>query len=304
VISRTTREAAIWNIFHEGMRSGRHDSRRLTLPLSCLALLSGLAPLLVGLALLMVGCASHTLMPKEQASAIEAHVQALVPHTRAIQTSIRESGSLGGLAFLDAAKGGLVVLPGDDPWDAWQRRAAPAAGADPVSVPEVITFVYRADVPKAPETVARSALERQAALRTSLTALADELRDAHRRTEERLDLVRRELAESIAATKQEADSSVAAARADIQNSLSSLADDLESARKFMLQTAQLGWLNQELGAENASGIRKVASASQDLAANSAKLASAMRQLSDTLAAQLKDLATRLDAIQGLVANTK
>ena len=69
----------------------------------------------------------------------------------------------------------------------------------------------------------------------------------------------------------------------MQKALSSLAEELDSARKFMLQTAQLGWLNHELNVENASGIRKVATASQELTANSARLADTMRQLSESLA---------------------
>ena len=117
-------------------------------------------------------------------------------------------------------------------------------------------------------------------------------------------IVQRELAESIAATKQETDRSLAVMRADVQKALSSLAEELDSARKFMLQTAQLGWLNHELNVENASGIRRVATASQELAANSARLADTMRQLSENLAGQLKELASRLDAIQGLVTNVK
>ena len=171
-------------------------------------------------------------------------------------------------------------------------------------MPAVLTFVYRADVPKAPETVTHNLLQQQEAFRRSLTALETELRNADRRTEQRLDIVQRELAESIAATKQETDMSLALVRADMQKALSSLAEELDSARKFMLQTAQLGWLNHELNVENAGGIRRVATATQELAANSARLADTMRQLSENLAGQLKELASRLDAIQGLVTNVK
>jgi hypothetical protein len=147
--------------------------------------------------------------------------------------------------------------------------------------------------------VTQSALQQQQALRASVAALETELRDAYRRTEERLSLVQRELAESAAATKQEA-----AARADLQKELSSLAQDLAAARKFMLQTAQLGWLNHELNVENASGIRKVATASQELTASSARLEQIMRQLSDSLAGQLKELANRLDLIQEKASTLK
>ncbi len=90
----------------------------------------------------------------------------------------------------------------------------------------------------------------------------------------------------------------------MQKALSSLADDLAAVRKFMLQTAQLGWLNHDLTLENASGIRKVATASQELSASAAKLEETMRQLSETLAGQLKDLANRLDTIQGKVGSLK
>jgi hypothetical protein len=262
--------------------------------------------LLLSLALLAVGCASHTLMSREQAVAIDIRDRALVPHAAAIQAAIRQSGNVGALAFLDAKDGSLIVLPGDSPADAWARYAtSPESGTGRVSVPAVLTFVYRADIPKAPETVTQNLLQQQQqAFRRSLAALETELRDADRNTEQRLGIVQRELAESIAATKQETDRSLALVRADVQKALSSLAEELDSARKFMLQTAQLGWLNQELNVENAAGIRKVAAASQELTANSARLADTMRQLSENLASQLKELANRLDAIQGLVGNVK
>jgi hypothetical protein len=247
-------------------------------------------------------------MPKEQAVAIDERDRALASHAAAIQAAIRQSGTLGALAFLDAKDGHLVVLPGASPADAWARYAtSPESGAGRISVPAVVTFVYRADVPKAPETVTQGVLQQQQALHTSLTALETDLRDAHRRTEQRLDILQREqreLAESIGATKQDTDRSLAVVRADLQKSLTSLAEELDSARKFMLQTAQLGWLNHELVVENATGIRRVATASQELTANSAKLADTMRQLSESLATQLKELANRLDAIQGSISNVK
>ena len=98
--------------------------------------------------------------------------------------------------------------------------------------------------------------------------------------------------------------SIVAAREDMQKAANSLAEDLAVARKFMLQTAQLGWLNHELNVENANGIRKVSTASQELAANSARLADTMRQLSDSLASQLKQLADRLDSIQNKINGIK
>jgi hypothetical protein len=204
---------------------------------------------------------------------------------------------VGALAFLDAKDGRLVVLPGDSSADAWSRyTTSPESGTGRVSVPPVLTFVHRADVPKAPETVTRSVLQQQQALRTSVAALETKLRDAHRRIEERLGIVQRELAE--------ADASLAAARANMQTALSLLAEDLAAVRKFMLQTAQLGWLNHELNVENASGILKVATASQELSASSARLEETMRQLSGSLAGQLKELANRLDTIQGSVSRLK
>ena len=256
---------------------------------------------LMSLALVLVGCASPSLMPEAQAVAIKNRDRALTAHADAIHAAISQSGKVGALAFLDAKDGRLVVLPGDSPADAWSRYAtSPESGTGSVSVPPVLTFVYRADVPKAPDTVTASALQQQGVLRTALAALETELRDAYRSLEERLGIVQRELAES----KREADASLAAARADVQTALSSLAEDLATIRKFMLQTAQLGWLNHELTVENASGIRKVATASQELSASSARLEETMRQLSGTLAGQLKELAKRLDSIQGKVNKLK
>jgi len=260
---------------------------------------------LMSLALLAVGCAGPSLMPRAQAVAIKDRDRALALHADAIQTATRQSGNVGALAFLDAKDGRLVVLPGDTPADAWARyTASPESRTGRVSVPVVVVFVHRADVPKAPEAVTQSALQQEQALRTSVAALETELGYAYRRTEERLSLVQRELAESIAATKQETDKALAAARADMQKELSSLAEDLAAARKFMLQTAQLGWLNHELNVENASGIRKVATASQELTASSARLEDTMRQLSDSLASQLKELANRLDTIQAKASSLK
>lgn len=239
---------------------------------------------------LVVGCAGPSLMPEAQAVAIKHRDRALASHADAIHVAISQSGNVGALALLDAKDGRLVVLPGDSPADAWARyTASPESGTGRVSVPPVLTFVHRADVPKAPETVTRSVLQQQA-----------QLLDAHRRVEERLGIVQRELAES----KREADASLAAARADMQTALSSLAEDLATVRKFMLQTAQLGWLNHELNVENASGMRKVATASQELSASSARLEETMHQLSKNLAGQLKELANRLDTIQGKVSSLK
>ena len=244
---------------------------------------------LISLALVVVGCASPSLMSETQAVAIKDRDRALASHADAIHAAISQSGNVGALAFLDAKDGRLVVLPGDSSADAWSRyTTSPESGTGRVSVPPVLTFVHRADVPKAPEPVTRSVLQQQQAL----AALETELRDAHRRIEEQLGIVQRELAES----NREAGA--------LQAALRSLSEDLAAVRKFMLQTAQLGWLNHELNVENASGIRKVATASQELSASSARLEETMRQLSGSLAGQLKELATRLDTIQGKVSSLK
>jgi hypothetical protein len=275
---------------------------------------------LMSLALLGVGCASHSLLPKEQARAIHDRDRTLSRHSEAISEAIRQSGQLGALAFLDATDGHLVVVPGNSPTDAWARYVASLPVSSPpggVSVPAVVSFVYRADVPKAPEAVPSIRLqqhreERQAddaraeALRTSLT----ELRDEQRRAEDTLANVtaqithlQRELANSFA-TKEDTQKSIAAVREDMQKAANSLAEDLAAARKFMLQTAQLGWLNHELNVENANGIRKVSTASQELVENSARLADTMRQLSNSLASQLKQLADRLESIQNKINGIK
>jgi hypothetical protein len=240
-------------------------------------------------ALGLAGCASHSLMPAAQSEAIRDRERALASRTDAIQTAVRQSGKAGALAFLDTRDGHLVVLPGDSPADAWARSAAsPESETDPVSVPAVVTFVYRTDIPKAPEAVTVNALQQQQTQRTSVADLAIELG----RLEEKLGVMQRELA----ATRQDTDKAVADMRA--------LAEDLAAARKFMLQTAQLGWLNQELVQENANGIRRMTTATQELTASSAKLEETMRQLSEGLAGQLKELAGRLDAIQNKIQNIK
>ena len=260
---------------------------------------------LVSLALVIVGCASPSLMPESQAAAVKNRERALAPHASAIHAAITQSGNAGALVFLDAEDGRLVVLPGDSAADAWTRHtSSPESGTGRVSAPPVLTYVHRVDLPKAPETVTRSVLQQEGALRVSVAALQSELSEAHRRIEERLGLVQRELAESIATAKREADTSVAAARADLQRALSSFSEELAAVRKFMLQTAQLGWLNHELIVENANAVRKAGTASQELAASSAKLEETMRLLSETLAGQLKQLARRLDTLQGKVSSVR
>ena len=203
-------------------------------------------------------------MPAAQSAAIRERERALASHADAIQTAVRQSGSVGGLAFLDARDGRLVVLPGDSPADAWARVHYLAGERDQAaSVPAVVTFVYRADVPKAPEAVTQSALQQQqpdVRGRSRDRAPASSRRDWA--------LVQRELA----ATKQDTDKAVLADSA--RHSLRIW----PAVRKFMLQTAQLGWLNHELTVENASGIRKMAAASQELAASSARLEETLRQL--------------------------
>jgi len=243
--------------------------------------------LVLSLAVVVVGCASHPLVPREQAEAIKDRDRALAPHSAAIQDTIRQSGNEGALAFLDAGDGHLVVLPGDSPGEAWARHITSPSGSPTgrASMPPVISFVYRADVPKAPESLTSRSLEQQETLRATLAALDAELR---------------KLSDSVVATRRETQAS----REDMQKALDSLAGDLAAARKFMLQTAQLGSLNHEMNVANATGLRKVAAASQEVSANSAKLADTMRQLSDNLASQLKELAARLDAIQERISNVK
>ena len=161
------------------------------------ALRSGIS--LVGLAVLVVGCASHSLVPKGQAGLIRDRDRALTPHAAAIEDVIRRSGTLGALAFLDAGDGHLVVLPGDTPTDAWARHTAagPGTAGGPVSVPTVVDFVHRPDVPKAPETVTHAFLQQQETLRARMTALDTELR---------------KLSDSLAATRKETQASIATAR--------------------------------------------------------------------------------------------
>ncbi len=255
------------------------------------------------LALSLLGCASHSLMPAGQAAAVRQRERALAPHTDAIHTAIGQSGRAGALAFLDAADGRLVVLPGDNPGDAWGRHtSAPEGDRVRVSAPSVLTFLHRGDIPKAPEAVTLTDLQQQQELRRMVATLDAEVRGAHAQIEERLGLVQRELAAAVAASKQEADVSMAAARADLQKAVAALADDLAAVRKSLLQTAQLGWLTHETTVENASGLRKVATASQELTASSARLEETVRQLSTTLSGQLKELARRLDNIQGKVSS--
>ena len=244
---------------------------------------------LISALLLVTGCANHSLVPAAQADAIRDRERALATHSDALQAAIRQSGKVGALAFLDTKDGHLVVLPGDSPADAWARSVtSPEGGTDPASMPPVVTFVYRADIPKAPEAVTLSALQQQQMQRTSVDALMVELK----RLEEKLGVLQRELATA----KQDTDKAAADVRA--------LAEDLASVRKFMLQTAQLGWLNQELAQENANGIRRMTTATQELTASSAKLEETVSQLSEGLSGQLKELSGRLDAIQNKIQNIK
>jgi hypothetical protein len=255
------------------------------------------------LAVTLLGCAGPSLMAPEQARAVRERDRALGAHRPAIQAAIREAGTEGALAFIDTSTGRLVALPGDSPGDAWARQASKADAAAP-SAPPVVTFVHRADIPMAPEPVTLAALQRQQALRTSLASLESDFQEAHRRLEERLATVQRELTESVQTSKRDSDTALAATRAELQKGLSGVSDDLASTRRFMLQTAQLAWLNHESNVENANAVRKVASASQELSSSSAKLEDTIRQLSQTLTTQLKELAARLDTLQGKVSSLK
>ena len=51
-------------------------------------------------------------------------------------------------------------------------------------------------------------------------------------------------------------------------------------------------------------MRKMAATSQELTASSARMEETLRQLSESLGGQLKELAARLDAIQGKIQNIK
>jgi hypothetical protein len=263
---------------------------------------------LLGLTLLGLGCATPSLMSGAQAASVKERERALARHADAIHRTIQASGNTGALAFLDAVDGRLVVLPGDGPAEAWARfGASPDAESGRVAPPEVMTFVHRADVPEPPETVSKRALRQHEEARASAAALErqlGDLRDTHRRMEERLAAVQRELTEAIAASRQETDASLAASRAEVQQALNTFNEDLAAVRQFLLQTAQLGWLNHEMNVENAGGIRKVTTASQELSASAARLQEAVRQLSDGLNQQLKELATRLETIQTRIGSLK
>jgi len=246
---------------------------------------------ILGVVLTIGACASPSLVPDEQAAAIRRRERSLAPHSAAIQETIRRSGRAGALAFFDLRDGRPVVLPGDTPADAWARAIAAGAGGatDPAAVPAVITFVQRADLSRAPDGVLSASLREQETLRARLAGLDAELRT---------------LSDAIGAAKQEAQTSVEANRRETRKALDALAEDVATARKFMLQVAQLGYLNQEMNAENAGVLKKAAAASQESATSSAKLAESMRQLSDHLATQLKELGARLDAIQNRISNIK
>ena len=248
----------------------------------------GLLGLLV-VATALGACLSPALVPDEQAAAIRRREQALAPHAAAIQETIRQSGRAGALAFFDLRDGRLVVLPGNTPADAWERAAASGGAPEPAALPTVTTFVARTDLSKGPEGVLTASLQEQEALRSRLVGIDGQLLA---------------LSDGIATARREAQDSIAANRQETQKALDGLAEDVATARKFMLQVAQLGYLNQEMNAENSSVLKKAAAASQESAGSSAKLAESMRQLSDHLAAQLKELGTRLDAIQNRITNIK
>ena len=260
---------------------------------------------ILGIALVAIGCASPSLVPGPQAASIKERDRALARHADAIHSTIAQSGSMGALVFLDANDGRLVVLPGDSPADAWARHsAAPESDNSLISAPPVLTFVHRADVPEPPETVTRRALQQHEELRALVAALDHDRREAYRRIEERLDAVQREVADSVARTRQETDTALTASRAEVQKALNSFSDDLTTVRQFLLQTAQLSSLNHEMNVENAGGIRKVSTASQELSASAARLQEAIRQLSESLAQQLKELGSRLEAIHAKIGALK
>jgi hypothetical protein len=273
-------------------------TRRGTLP----ALRSRAA--LAGLALVLAGCAaSPSLVPREQADAIRSRDRALAPHAEEIQTAIRQSGTLGALAFLDVRDGRLVVFPGNTPEEAWARQASAPERTGMVA-PAVVTFVYRADVPAAPAVVNWAALQQHHSLHATLRALEAEIQASERRAEERVAEMRRELAASRTAAKEETDRALAAASTDAQRALRALADDVAAVRAFSLQTAQLGWLTHELSGETTRGIRRLEASSQAMTTTSARLATSIQQLSDALARQLKELGDRLEAIRSKIGEIK
>src|SRR5262249_22762767 len=104
----------------------------------------------MALSLAVTGCASHSLLSAQQSGATRDRERALASGRAAIRAGVRRSGGVGALAFLAAADGHLVVLPGDSPADAWTRYTGSTESANStVSTPPVVTFVYRADIPKA-----------------------------------------------------------------------------------------------------------------------------------------------------------
>lgn len=259
---------------------------------------------LLSLVLVAAGCAEPSLMTSAQAASIRERDRALARHAEAIHSVIRQAGTMGALAFLDAKDGRLVVLPGDNPADAWARYSeSPDGQAGSVSLAPVLRFVHRADVPEPPETVLRSTLLQYQDLRASVAALERDVRDAHRRIAE-VAASQKETADSVAASRQETNAALAATRAEVQKSLGAFSDDLAAVRQLLLQTAQLGWLNHDMNVENAGGIRRVTTASQELSASAAKLQESMRQLSESLAQQLKELTGRLEAIQAKIGALK
>jgi hypothetical protein len=261
--------------------------------------------MLAGLALLLAGCApSISLVSREQADAIGRRDRALAAHAADIQAAIRQSGALGALAFLDIRDGRLVVFPGNTPEEAWAGQAAAAPERAGVAAPAVVRFVYRADVPAAPEVVNWATLQQHHALRATLSALEAEIRASEARAEERIEEIRREVAASRAAAKEETDRALAAASADTQRALRALADDVAAVRAFALQSAELGWLTHELSTDTARGMRRLEASSQALSASTAQLPTSIQQLSDALARQLKELGDRLEAIRGKIGEIK
>jgi hypothetical protein len=259
---------------------------------------------LAGFALLLAGCAAGPMLAsREQADAIRRRDRALAAHADEIQVTIRQSGALGALAFLDIRDGRLVVSPGNTPEEAWARQAA-APGATAMTAPAVVTFVYRADVPAAPVVVNWAALQQHHALHAALAALEGQIQAAERRADDRIAEIRRELVASRAAAKEETDRALAAASADTQRSLRALADDIAAVRAFALQTAELGWLSHELSVDTARGIRRLEASSQAISTTTARLATSIQQLSEALARQLKELGDRLEAIRTKIGEIK
>jgi hypothetical protein len=161
-------------------------------------------------------------------------------------------------------------------------RGIPASEAtNPVSVPAVVR-VHRADIPKA-RTRSTDALQQQQTQRT------------RRRAGDRSWRLEEKLGASCALTR--CHSSRIPGGGDMR-----VREDL-GPRKFGCRRPSSA-AQSRIEVETETGLGTVATASQELSASSARLEEIMRQLPERLAGQLKELANRLDTIQGKVSSLK